>query len=74
LSFPIGKPEIHFNAQRIIRPEWPVEALTNFILEEFVLIPWKSEPVFGLSPTDLDLSIDGLCGLYKFKRIQEQAS
>lgn len=74
LSFPIGKPEIHFNAQRIIHPEWPIEALTNFSLEEFVLIPWKSEPVFGLSPNDLDLSIDGLCGLYKFKKIEGQAS
>jgi hypothetical protein len=71
LSFPIGKPEIQFNSQRIIHPEWPIEALQQFILEEFVLIPWKSEPIHGLSPSDIDLSLQGLCGLYKFKRIKE---
>lgn len=71
LSFPIGRSEIQFNSQRIIQPEWPIEALPHFSLEDFVLIPWKSEPIYGLSPSDLDLSLDGLCGLYKFKRIKE---
>jgi hypothetical protein len=71
LSFPIGKSEIQFNAQRIIQPEWPIEILTEFTLEDFVLIPWKSEPIFGLSPVDFDRQLDGFCGLYKFRRIRE---
>ena len=68
VSFPIGKPRIEFNAQRVLDPCWPVEELSNFKLIEFVLIPWKSEPVFGLLPSMVDLNQKGNAGLYWFKR------
>jgi len=68
LSFPIGNPVVEFNAQRIIHPTWPLKLLKDFVLEEFVLIPWKGEPTFGLSPTDVDLNAWGQAGLYRFIR------
>lgn len=68
VSFPIGKPRVHFNAQRIVHPEWPVKILQDFDLIEFVLIPWTDDPVLGLQPKEVDVSIKGNCGLYKFKR------
>lgn len=69
VSFPIGKPRVEFNSQRILDPKWPQVALTNFELIEFVLIPWSGPPQFGLTPNEVNLSIDGQCGLYKFKKI-----
>ncbi len=68
VSFPIGKPEVHFNAQRVLDPVWPLEVLTDFSLEEFVVIPWRGEPTYGLSPSQVDLSRVGQAGLYRFVR------
>jgi hypothetical protein len=68
VSFPIGKAAVEFNAQRIIDPLWAVRVLTDFTLEEFVLIPWKDQPVYGLSPEDVDTSVWGQAGVYRFKR------
>jgi hypothetical protein len=70
VSFPIGKPTTQFNAQRIIHPEWPVDLLKDFTLEQFILIPWKDEPIYGVLPADVDLSINGQCGLYVLKRVK----
>jgi hypothetical protein len=72
ISFPIGKPTTQFNAQRIIHPEWPIEVLKDFILDEFILIPWRDEPVYELRPSEVDLSVNGQCGLYIFKRVNNQ--
>ena len=69
VSFPIGEAAIEFNAQRIIDPLWPEKILTNFELEEFVLIPWTAQPIYGLKPSDVDTSVWGQAGLYRFKRI-----
>lgn len=69
VSFPIGAPEVEFNAQRIIDPIWPQKILSDFILEEFVLIPWKGEPIFNLEPSKVDPATWGQAGLYRFKRI-----
>ena len=69
VSFPIGEEAVEFNSQRIIDPLWPERILKNFELEEFVLIPWKGVPRFGLKPKDVDKQIWGQAGLYKFKRI-----
>ena len=71
VSFPIGVASIEFNSQRIMDPVWPIEALTDFTLEKFVLIPWKGEPIHNTSPLEIDLSIVGQAGLYKFKRIKQ---
>jgi len=71
VSFPIGEEAIEFNSQRIFDPLWPEKILKNFELEEFVLIPWKGAPKFGLSPKDVDKQIWGQAGLYKFKRISK---
>jgi len=68
ISFPIGEESVEFNAQRIIDPLWPEKILKDFKLEEFILIPWKGAPKFGLNPTDVDKKIQGQAGLYKFKR------
>ena len=70
VSFPIGIASVEFNAQRIIHPLWPIEQLPNFKLEEFVLIPWSDEPIFGMHPNDVNLTISGQAGLYRFKRIE----
>lgn len=68
ISFPIGKSKIEFNAQRIIAPDFPFNYLTDFTLEEFVLIPWKGAPIYNLDPHKLiDLNW-GNAGLYKFKK------
>jgi hypothetical protein len=69
VSFPIGEEAIEFNSQRIIDPLWPERILKNFKLEEFVLIPWKGAPKFGLNPKDVDKQIWGQAGLYKFRRV-----
>jgi hypothetical protein len=47
----------------------PERILKNFKLEEFVLIPWKGAPKFGLNPKDVDKKIWGQAGLYKFRRV-----
>lgn len=69
VSFPIGEEVIEFNSQRIIDPLWPEKVLKNFRLEEFVLIPWKGVPKFGLNPRDVDKKVWGQAGLYKFRRV-----
>jgi hypothetical protein len=68
ISFPIGKEKVEFNEQRIIDPEWPVLHLKDFKLKEFVLIPWRGEPIFGLDPVDVDKKVIGQAGLYWFER------
>jgi len=68
VSFPIGMAAVEFNAQRIIDPMWPIDELPDFQLEEFVLIPWTDEPIFGTHPKDVNLNISGQAGLYRFKR------
>ncbi len=70
ISFPIGKPRVEFNSQRIIHPLWPLQVLNKFSLEDFVVIPWTSAPRYGMRPVDVDLQIEGQCGLYKFKRVK----
>ena len=69
VSFPIGKSAVEFNAQRIIDPEWPVESLKDFELVEFVLIPWRGTPTYGMKPSEVSREIWGQAGLYKFKKI-----
>lgn len=70
VSFPIGRPQIEFNSQRIMDPLWAVETLTDFSLEEFVLIPWTDPPRFGLDPSEVDHKINGQCGLYRMRRVR----
>jgi hypothetical protein len=72
VSFPIGEHCVEFNSQRVLHPNWPVEILKNFVLEEFVLIPWKGKPIYGLKPGDVDLRISGQAGLYRFTRINKK--
>lgn len=68
VSFPIGESAVEFNAQRIIDPEWPLEYLKEFELVEFVLIPWKGLPKYGVKPDEVSRQIWGQAGLYKFKK------
>lgn len=68
ISFPIGKERVEFNEQRIIDPEWPISYLTDFDLKEFVLIPWRGEPIRGLKPEEVDKKLSGQAGLYWFTR------
>ena len=70
ISFPIGKVRIEFNAQRVLAPAWPIPILENFELIDFVLIPWKGQPIFDSNPYEVDTSIFGQAGLYKFKKVQ----
>lgn len=69
VSFPIGSHIVEFNSQRIIDPLWPLEILTDFKLERFLLIPWKGAPVENVSPSEVDRSIFGQAGLYKFRKL-----
>jgi len=69
VSFPIGEPRVEFNSQRIIHPEWPLDTLKNFKLEKFVLIPWKTPPIYGISPEEVDLKVQGQAGLYCLRRV-----
>jgi len=71
VSFPIGKSKIEFNAQRIVAPEFPFEILTDFTLQEFVLIPWKGTPQYNLDPLKLTDLNWGNAGLYRFKRMSD---
>jgi hypothetical protein len=71
VSFPIGKPRVEFNSQRVLSPDWPVLLLNNFQLIEFVLIPWKGAPIHGLTPEQVDRNRFGQAGLYKFKKISD---
>ena len=70
ISFPIGKERVEFNEQRIINPLTPEQILSNFGLQEFVLIPWKGNPVYGLQPNEVNQQIPGQAGLYRFKRMK----
>jgi len=69
ISFPIGNPQVEFDAQRILAPEFPLEILVDFELVEFIVIPWKGEPRLGLTPQQVDVQLEGQLGLYRFKRI-----
>lgn len=69
LSFPIGVSKIEFNAQRIVSPEFPFKYLPDFILVDFVLIPWKGAPIYNLDPHKLGELGWGNAGLYRLKRI-----
>ena len=69
VSFPIGESKVEFNAQRVISPEFPFEYLPDFILEEFVLIPWKGSPIYNMDPRELNGLSWGHAGLYKFKKM-----
>jgi SAM-dependent methyltransferase len=69
VSFPIGKESTEFNSQRILSPNWPQELLSDFTLEEFVLIPWRGIPVYNLNPSEVNTNIKGQAGLYKFRRL-----
>jgi hypothetical protein len=69
VSFPIGRPRVEFNSQRVLSPDWPVLLLQKFELIEFVLIPWKGAPIHDLTPEKVDKNLLGQAGLYKFKKI-----
>lgn len=69
LSFPVGKNEIHFNAQRVLKPDWPLRILTGFSVEEVVLIPWRGEPVKIKDFSEVDENKLGQAILYRFKRL-----
>lgn len=71
VSFPIGKSTVEFNEQRIIDANWPSKVLSDFSLKDFVLIPWKGEPVFGLNPQEINPRLIGQAGLYWFIRNSE---
>lgn len=68
VSFPVGQERVEFNEQRIIDPEWPIWNLVDFSLKEFVLIPWRGQPIYGLKPNEVDKKIVGQAGLYWFER------
>ena len=68
LSFPIGVEAIEFNSQRVVDPMWAVNKLSDFTLEEFILIPWRGKPIFDISPMEVDRSTWGQAGLYKFRK------
>lgn len=70
VSFPIGAQTVEFNSQRIIDPIWPQEILDGFVLERFVLIPWKGTPINNTLPSQVDRKVFGQAGLYKFKKIK----
>jgi len=69
VSFPVGKPRIEFNAQRIIHPNWAEEVLKNFELEECLIIPWVGEPKIASTTKSVEIDIEGQAVLYRFKRI-----
>ena len=68
ISFPIGKFTIEFNAQRILDPLFPLDVLEDFELIDFVIIPWKGQPILNSSPREVDKNLWGQAGLYKFKK------
>jgi hypothetical protein len=70
ISFPIGEPMIQFNQQRILHPNWPIEVLTEFQLERFILIPWKGSPILNSLPDEVDRDTQGQAGLYEFRRLK----
>lgn len=69
ISFPIGTEKVEFNEQRIIDPEWPLPLLKAFKLKEFVLIPWRGDPIYGMKPNEVNKRISGQAGLYWFVRV-----
>ncbi len=70
ISFPIGQPSVEFDSQRILEPNFPELILENFSLQEFVLIPWRGQPAFNLTPEMVDSRIAGQLGLYRFERLR----
>ena len=70
VSFPIGAHAIEFNSPRIIDPVWPQQILDGFVLERFVLIPWKGAPINNMLPSQVDRNVFGQAGLYKFRKIK----
>jgi hypothetical protein len=68
VSFPVGNPRIEFNAQRIIHPNWAEQVLTNFELEECLVIPWLGKPKLAASTSAVDVNQEGQAILYRFKR------
>ncbi|ASY24525.1 putative methyltransferase [Candidatus Planktophila lacus] len=70
VSFPIGKPNVEFNSQRVIHPMWPINLLEDFKLEKFILIPWSEIPINDVLPGEVNLDIKGQAGLYCFRRVR----
>lgn len=70
VSFPIGKPIVEFNSQRVIHPMWPVHQLVDFELEKFILIPWSDAPITNVPPKQVNLETIGQAGLYCFRRVR----
>lgn len=69
VSFPIGRPRVEFNAQRIIHPKWAEEVLEDFELEECLIIPWVGEPRLAHSTSSVDINVEGQAILYRFKKM-----
>jgi hypothetical protein len=70
VSFPIGKPSVEFNSQRVIHPMWPINLLEDFKLERFTLIPWSDAPINDVLPGQVNLDVTGQAGLYCFRRVR----
>lgn len=69
ISFPLGSDIVQFNTQRLINPSWPLHLLPNFTLIEYVEIPWKGEPVYGIDPSKSYKPSHGTAGLFHMKRL-----
>jgi SAM-dependent methyltransferase len=68
ISFPLGADKVQFNSQRILNPNLIYKILPNFSVTDFVLIPWKGQPIFGMNPIEVDVATEGFAGLFKLRR------
>ncbi|MEZ5184748.1 MAG: DUF268 domain-containing protein [Candidatus Nanopelagicales bacterium] len=67
VSFPVGKPKVQFNAQRVLDPVEPIAVLDELTLVDFTAIPGDGPPVTSADPADFR-NDDMWCGLYEFIR------
>ena len=67
VSFPIGRPSVQFNEQRVLDPLEPLDLLDELRLMDFTAIPAIGTPVYSADPRDFR-NDDYWCGLYEFER------
>jgi hypothetical protein len=70
LSYPVGRNEIQFNAQRLLEHDWAPVNLPNFKIIQRAVIPWRGKPIIDSQSQELNSPIKGSCVLFQFQRIE----
>jgi hypothetical protein len=69
VSYPVGEDVVEFNSQRLLPADWAIKHLTGFSLIQYVNIPWRGKPVFGIGQPNNEEFRIGSAILLKLKKL-----